>query len=129
MEKTVELKSSSGLLVQDLGALAPAEEGCVLELSVLLEAVAPECRTAVAVTLTELDERDREYPRGTRVLLVPAHHGEAAADVPLRNLRFLLPPELNVSGGRTRRFQVRVERQCIDCPAFCVLTQAEKAAP
>ena len=124
MEKAIELKSG-GLLVRDLGPLASTEEGCILELGLTLTAVRPEARTAVAVSLSELDGEDREYPRGTQVLLLPAHHGEACRDIPVRGVRFLLPAELDVSGGRGRRFRVRAERQCIDCPAVCELYAAE----
>lgn len=124
MEKAIELKSGGGLLVHDLGPLAPMRDGCILELNLTLEAVRPEARTAVAVSLTELDGSDREYPRGTRILLVPAHHDEGPKDVPVRDVRFILPAELNVGGEAGRRFRVRAERQCIDCPAICELPKS-----
>lgn len=122
MEKALALKNG-GLLVRDLGPLTANEDGCILEFRLTLEAVPPEARTAVAVSLNELDGDDREYPRGTRVLLVPAHHGEHAADIPVQEVRFLLPAELNVGGAAGRRFRVRAERQCIDCPAICELAR------
>lgn len=124
MEKAIAMTACGGLLVYDLGPLPPAGEGCVLELSLTLEQVRPETRTAVALTLTELDGRDMEYPRGMRTLLVPAHHDEDPRDVTVQNIRFLLPCELSVGGPEGRRFRVRYERQCIDCPAVCELTQA-----
>lgn len=121
MEKAIELKMGGGLLVHDLGPLAPMAEGCILELAMTLEGVRPEVRTAVAVSLTELDGMDREYPRGTRILLVPAHHEETPKNLDVRDVRFILPAELDVGGEGGRRFRVRAERQCIDCPAVCEL--------
>lgn len=121
MEKAIELTGVKGLLVRDLGPLPPAEEGCILELALTLEGVQPETRTALALTLTELDEAGREFPRGVRTLLVPAHHGEGPRDIVVRDIRFLLPAELDVSGGGGRRLRVRYERQCVDCPAVCEL--------
>ena len=123
MEKTIELTGVSGLLVRDLGPLPASEDGCILELAVTLEAVRPETRTALALTLTELDEAGREFPRGIRTLLVGAHHGEEPRDITVRDIRFLLPAELDVGGEGGRRLRVRCERQCVDCPAVCELPQ------
>jgi Ca-activated chloride channel family protein len=119
MEKAIELTGVNGLLVRDLGLLPASGEGCILELAVTLEGVRPETRTALALTLTELDERDREFPRGVRTLLIPAHHNEGATDITVRDIRFILPAELNVGGDGGRRLRVRYERQCVDCPAVC----------
>ncbi len=119
MEKAIELTGVNGLLVRDLGPLPAEEAGCILELALTLERVCPETRTALALTLTELDEAGREFPRGVRTLLVPAHHGEEPRDITVRDIRFLLPAELDVGGKEGRRLRVRYERQCIDCPAVC----------
>ncbi len=121
MEKAIAFASDGGLLVQDLGPLPPVENGCILELALTLEAVRPETRTALALTLTELDEQDREYPRGTKILLIPAHHDEAPKNLAVRDVRFILPSELDVGGESGRRFRVTAEHQCIDCPAVCLL--------
>lgn len=123
MEKAITMSSCGGLLVQDLGPLPPAENGCILELSLSLEGVRPETRTALALTLSELDEADREYPRGTKILLVPAHHEEMPLDLPVEGIRFILPRELSVGGTEGRRFRVQAECQCVDCPAVCVLPE------
>ena len=119
MKKVIELCGVKGLLVRDLGPLPPSEEGCILELALTLTAVQPETRTALAITLTELDEAGREFPRGVRTLLIPAHHGEKAQDIAVRDIRFLLPAALDVSGCGGRQLRVRYERQCVDCPAVC----------
>lgn len=123
MERAITLTCGCGLLVHDLGPLAPMGDGCILELALTLAAVCPEQRTAVALTLTELDPKDREYPRGMRTLLIPAHHGEEPQDVVVRDIRFILPVELDIGGEVGRRFRVQAERQCIDCPAVCVLPE------
>lgn len=123
MKKAIELTGVNGLLVRDLGVLPCTEEGCILELALTLEGIRPETRTALAITLTELDESGREFPRGVRTLLIPAHHNESATDIPVRNVRFILPAELNVGGIGGRRFRVQYERQCVDCPAVCELPQ------
>lgn len=117
----VEVEPGRGLLVHDLGTYSPTDGGFVLELSLRLEDVCPEARTALAVTLTELDEDGQAYPRGMRTLLVPAHHGREAAPVEVEPIRFPLPRELDVSGGGVRRFQARVDVQCVDCHSCCRL--------
>lgn len=121
MEKNVVFSQERGLLVYDLGPLSPNREGCVLELSLTLEGVCPETRTALAVTLTELDNEDREYPRGLHTLLIPAHHGDSPRNVVVRDLRFILPAELDVSGGKGRRFRAQCESHYVDFPACCRL--------
>lgn len=120
MEKAIDLKSG-GLVVHELGPLSSSPDGCVLELGLTLESVCPETRTALSVSLAELDGLDREYPRGRRIMLVPAHHEDKPIDLPVRGIRFILPAELDVGGTEGRRFRVRYERQCIDCPAVCHL--------
>lgn len=117
----VEVEPGRGLLVQDLGAIPAADGGCVLELSLRLSGVCPDARTALALTLTELDKDGLEYPRGLRTLLVEAHHGPDANDVAVEAVRFPLPRALDVSGGGIRRFLVRVDAQCVDCHSVCRL--------
>ena len=118
---SVEVERDAGLLIQRLDTLCPECGGCILELALELEAVPPETRTAVALTVTELDEQDREYPRGLRTLLVHGHHEADPVHLAVPPVRFVLPAELDLSGGGKRRFLVRVDANYVDCHARCRL--------
>lgn len=124
LHETVRLAPGGNYLVCALGELSPAEDGCILELNLTLADVCPEKRTALAVTVSELDRDDREYPRGLRTLLIPAHHGEAPVDVYLDAVRFVLPGSLDVGGG-DRRFVVRADCHYVDYHARCQLPAGE----
>lgn len=118
---SVEVERDAGLLIQRLDTLCPESGGCVLELVLALEDVPPETRTAVALTVTELDQQDREYPRGLRTLLVHGHHESLPVHLAVPPVRFVIPAELDLSGGGKRRFLVRVDANYVDCHARCRL--------
>ncbi len=110
-----------GQTVCPLGPLCPEGAGQVAEFTLLLEGVLPERRVAVALWAYELDPGGTEHPRGTRVFTVPAHHGTEATDISLEGIRFLLPPDLDVSGGGPRRLRVRAEAHYVDAGERCLL--------
>ena len=56
-------------------------------------------RVALAVILTEVDAYGNEYPRGTKAFTIPAHHYPHCRDILVKCIRFVLPEDLNVSGG------------------------------
>ena len=62
--QTVEAHAQDGLLVHYLGSIPPAAGGCVVEFAFTLPAVPPDTRTAVAITLLELDKEGRAFPGG-----------------------------------------------------------------
>ena len=116
---TVETLPQDGLLVHNLGPIPPAAGGCVVEFAFTLPAVPPDTRTAVAVTLLELDGGGRAFPRGMRTLLLPAHHSPRPMDVQVEGVRFILPAELDLSGTGRRQRAARAEPRYVDAHARC----------
>ena len=91
----------------------------MVEFSFTLPAVPPDTRTAVAITLLELDGEGRTFPRGMRTLLLPSHHNTRPMDVQAEGVRFILPAELDLSEDGTRRLVVQTESQYMDFHARC----------
>ena len=85
----------------------------------------PDKRVALGVILTEVDPQGNEYPRGTKAITVPAHHFPTCRDVLVQCIKFVLPEDLDVSGGspfalcNTRNFKVRVIAHNIDSDFAC----------
>ena len=117
--QTVEAGARDGLLVHYLGKIPPAADGCVVEFSFTLPAVPPDTRTAVAITLLELDGEGRAFPRGMRTLLLPAHHSTRPMAIQAEGVRFILPAELDLSRDGQRRLVVQIESQYVDFHAQC----------
>ena len=59
-----------------------------------------------------------EYARGFRAVTVPAHDGCGCRDMPVTGVRFVLPEDLRVDGGRGRRgrrhFILRTSNHYVD---------------
>ena len=117
--QAVQIGVQDGLLVHCLGSIPPTAGGCVVEFTFTLPAVPPDTRTAVAVTLLELDQEGQAFPRGMRTLLLPAHHNTRPMDIRAEGVRFILPAELDLSGDGTRRLAVQAESQYVDFHARC----------
>ena len=117
--QAVQIGVQDGLLVHCLGSIPPTAGGCVVEFTFTLPAVPPDTRTAVAVTLLELDQEGRAFPRGMRTLLLHAHHNTRPMDIRAEGVRFILPAELDLSGDGTRRLAVQAESQYVDFHARC----------
>ena len=114
-EDTVEL---------DAGELDLESLGRILQLDVTLRNVCPHKRIALAVILTEVDDKGNEYRRGMKTLLIPAHTAEGCRDVTVRCIKFVLPEELNVTGSpkgmcARRNFKVRSIANYIDTGFTC----------
>ena len=112
----------------DAGAIELSSLGRMLTLNLTLQNVCPLRRVAMAVILTELDAFDREYQRGVKTLLIPAHAGTGCADVRVECIHFVLPETLDVTSGdptslcNERRFQVRVIAHYVDRSFTCCET-------
>ena len=65
-------------------------------------AVCPDKRVALAVILTEVDCKGKEYQRGMKTFTIPAHHSPGCRDILVKCIKFVLPEDLNVSGGCPR---------------------------
>ncbi len=112
-------------LVYDVGGVYLESLGRILQLDVNLKNVCPDKRVALGVILTEVDPQGNEYPRGTKAITVPAHHFPTCRDVLVQCIKFVLPEDLDVSGGSpfalcdTRNFKVRVIAHNIDSDFAC----------
>ena len=114
-EDTVELDAGD----VELGSL-----GRILQLDVTVKNVCPNKRVALAVILTEVNDKDEEFRRGMKVLLLPAHDKEGCRDVTVRCVKFVLPEELDVSGNPKgmcdrRNFRVRFLANYVDTGFEC----------
>ena len=61
--------------------------------------VCPGKRVARAAILTEVDENGAEYQRGMKAITIPAHDQPGCRDVLVRCIKFVVPGDLDVSGG------------------------------
>ena len=108
----------------DLGDTYLQSQGRILEVRATLHNVCPEKRVALAVLLSEVDEKGKEHPRGMKTVTVPVHHCPACRNVLVRGIRFILPEDLNVSGtpgklGTPRNLRVRLFSHYVDYDFQC----------
>lgn len=109
----------------DAGDLHLESLGRILQLDVTLRNVCPHRRVALAVILSEVDEHGMEHKRGLKTVTVPAHTRAQCRDVTVRCIKFVLPEDLDVSGGSTegicdrRNFKVRFIAHYIDHDFDC----------
>ena len=116
----------------DAGDLKLESLGRILQLDVTLKNVCPGKRVALAVILTEVDCKCEEHKRGLKTLVIPAHDRQNCRDVTVRCIKFVLPEELDVSGGRdaicnSRRFKARFIAHYIDNGFDCCDCSCKKA--
>ena len=108
----------------DAGDVLLETLGRILKLDVTIPGVCPGRRVALAVILTEVDDAGNEFRRGMKTLLLPAHDAPSCRDVTVRCIRFVLPEELDVSGGvdrlcDQRHFKARFIANYIDAGFTC----------
>lgn len=108
----------------DLGDTYLQSQGRILEVRATLHNVCPEKRVALAVLLSEVDEKGKEHPRGMKTVTVPVHHCPACRNILVRGIRFILPEDLNVSGtpGKLctpRNLRVRLFSHYVDYDFQC----------
>lgn len=112
-------------LVYDAGDIYLESLGRILQLDINLKNVCPDRRVALGVVLTEVDQEGNEYQRGIKTITVPAHHFSGCRDILVKCVKFVLPEDLDVSGGtagamcNTRFFKVRVIAHNIDSDFQC----------
>jgi len=90
--------------------------GRVLDVTATLRNVCPGRRSAVGMTLSEVDESGAEYARGFRSVSVPAHHGHGSRDVQLEKVRFILPEDVSLQ--RKRHFICRLTHHYMDADSI-----------
>ncbi|MBQ8145086.1 MAG: VWA domain-containing protein [Butyricicoccus sp.] len=108
----------------DAGTLDLLSLGRIVQLDVTLRSVCPGKRVALAVILSELDEKCNEYPRGLKTLTIPAHTQDSCRDVTVRCIKFVLPEDLDRSTDSgtlcgTRRLRARFLANYIDTDFAC----------
>jgi len=107
--QVVSVDSCGEVLECELGELHMDRQGHILDVSIRLCNVCPERRISMGVILHELDDEDAAYPRGMKTMLIPSHHEQTPRDVLVKNIRFVLPGELDLRSDEDarRRFAVR----------------------
>lgn len=89
-------------VVVDMGDVYLESLGRIVQMDVTVKNVCPGKRVALAVLLSEVDENGMEYQRGTKVMTIPAHNFPTCRDVLVKCIKFVLPEDLDVSGGSTQ---------------------------
>lgn len=103
----------------DAGSLGLESLGRILKLDVTLKNICPYKRVALAVIITEVDDRGEEHERGMKMMTVPAHTRNTCQDVIVRCVKFVLPEDLDTSGNtmsmcNERRFRARIMANYVD---------------
>lgn len=97
VELTVEGCKDS--IIVDMGDTYLESLGRIVQMDVTVKNVCPGRRVALAVILTEVDENGFEHQRGMKAITIPAHSYPGCRDVLVKCVKFVLPEELDVSGG------------------------------
>ena len=112
-------------VVINLGDTYLESLGRILQLDVTVKNVCPGKRVALAVILTEVDADGVEYQRGMKAITIPAHNYPNCRDVLVKCIKFVLPQDLDVSGGtpetmcNARNFKARFIAHNIDTDYRC----------
>lgn len=112
-------------VVVDLGDTYLESLGRIVQLDVTVKNVCPGRRVALGVILTEVDDNGIEHQRGMKAITIPAHTYPTCRDVLVKCIKFVLPEDLDVSGGspnaicNTRRFKARFIAHNIDTDFRC----------
>ena len=112
-------------VVVNLGDVSLESQGRILQLDLTLKQVCPGKRVALAVILTEVDENGQEHARGMKTVTIPAHYFPTCRDVLVKCIKFVVPEDLNGTGGNTRpmceprSFRARVIAHNIDSDFCC----------
>ena len=121
----IAFESCQDSLTVDLGDTWLESQGRILQLDVTVKNVCPGKRVALGIILTETDTNGQEHPRGMKAITIPAHYAPTCRDVTVKCVRFVLPEDLNVSGGcpgslcSQRNLKVRVIAHNIDTGFQC----------
>lgn len=109
----------------DLGQIGLESQGRIIQMDVTIKNVCPGRRVALAAILTEVGEGGQEYPRGMKTMTIPAHRSPGCRDVLVKCIRFVVPEDLDVSGGtqdaicNPRKFKARFLANSIDTDWRC----------
>ena len=121
----IETDGCKDAIEYDMGDVYFDSLGRILQLDVTIKNICPNKRVALAVILTEIDENGIEHKRGMKTTVIPAHYNQECRDIKVKCLKFVLPEELDVSGGciksicNKRRFKARIISHYIDHDFEC----------
>ena len=104
---SLEVRGCQDAITVDLGETDLESTGRIVQLDVTVKQVCPGKRVALAVILTETDEHGMEHQRGMKVMTLPAHSYPTCRDILVKCVRFVLPDDLDVSGGDAPRMCAR----------------------
>ena len=119
------LDGCSDSVLVDLGDTYLESQGRIIQMDVTIKDVCPGKRVALAAILTEVDENGMEYQRGMKAMTIPAHNFPTCRDVLVKCIKFVVPEDLDVSGGSTeamcnqRNFKARFIAHNIDTDYRC----------
>ena len=123
VDLTVE--GCSDLIVVNMGDTYLESLGRIIQMDVTIKNVCPGKRVALAAILSEVDENGLEYQRGMKAMTIPAHDSPTCRDVLVKCIKFVVPEDLDVSGGNTqvmcypRNFKVRFIAHNVDTDFRC----------
>ncbi len=109
----------------DVGDTYLESIGRIIQLDLTVKSVCPGKKVALAVILTEVDAYGDKHQRGLKPFTVPAHDYAGCRDIDVKYVKFVLPEDLNVSGGTfyamcdRRNLKVRVIADYIDTGFRC----------
>lgn len=121
----ITVESCQDSLTADLGNTYMESLGRIVQLDVTVKNVCPGKRVALGIILTETDRNGQEHARGMKAITIPAHNAPSCRDVTVKCVRFVLPEDLNVSGGSScslcskRNLKVRLIAHNIDTGFQC----------
>lgn len=121
----ITVESCQDSLTADLGNTYMESLGRIVQLDVTVKNVCPGKRVALGIILTETDRNGQEHSRGMKAITISAHNAPSCRDVTVKCVRFVLPEDLNVSGGSScslcskRNLKVRLIAHNIDTGFQC----------
>lgn len=119
------VKGCQDSIIVDMGDTYLESLGRIVQMDVTVKNVCPGKRVALAIILTEVDENGLEHQRGMKAITIPAHSYPECRDVLVKCVKFVLPEDLNVSGGTpnaicgARNLQARFIAHNIDTDYQC----------
>ncbi len=129
---TISFSGCNSVMTYDLDDLPVESQGRVLQLNAKVKNVCPGRRTAVMISLHELDENDQEQSRGMKAFTLPAHQENGCRDITLSKVRFVLPEDLSLASSaaantanncgvacNARRFIARTFAHYVDSDYTC----------
>ena len=139
---TISFSGCNSVMTYDLDDLPVESQGRVLQLNAKVKSVCPGRRTAVMISLHELDENDQEQSRGMKAFTLPAHQENGCRDITLSKVRFVLPEDLSLASSaaaantanncgvacNARRFIARTFAHYVDSDYTCECSDQSSTA-